>query len=129
MLQTGTGSGACRAEKVQRESRERFLVWFVLIDQYQGLEQNRNKVTLHDKENIYLLHLCSFLFFFFFNKIYLQTVQKANYSEVLFLLTILNQDQGSLSAPSMDCLCKSGATAVSVLQFRSVKSSHLALFN
>ena len=34
MVITGTGSGACWAETVQRESRERFLVLFVLIEQY-----------------------------------------------------------------------------------------------
>ena len=38
MVQTGTGSGASWAETVQRESRERFLVLFVLIEQYQELE-------------------------------------------------------------------------------------------
>ena len=38
MVRTGTGSGASWAETVQRESRERFLVLFILIEQDQELE-------------------------------------------------------------------------------------------
>ena len=38
MVRTGTGRRACWAETVQRESRERFLVLFILIEQDQELE-------------------------------------------------------------------------------------------
>ena len=38
MVLTLTGSRACRAEIVQRESRERFPVLFELIEQYQELK-------------------------------------------------------------------------------------------
>ena len=34
-----------------------------------------------------------------------------HFNEVLFLLTIPKQDQESLSAPSLDCLCKAGASS------------------
>ena len=49
--------------------------------------------------------------YYSFNQIYLKTVEKVHFNEVLFLLTILTQHQESLSAPSMHCLCKSGASS------------------
>ena len=48
MVSTGTGSGVCWAETVQRDIRESFLVLFVLIERYHELELNGRKVTSDD---------------------------------------------------------------------------------
>ena len=65
------------------------------------------------KTTIRHLNLNYFKYVFPFKIIYLQTVLKVHFNEVRFLLTILKQDQESLSAPSMNCLCKTGTSSQS----------------
>ena len=103
----------------QRQSKERAdrgarscPYWLSSTRNWNEMGESHLRWLLEPSNHFYIYNLFR-IFFYISTKLPSKLYKTLYFNEVLVLLTIHKKDQESISAPYMDCLCKTGASSYS----------------